>query len=164
MLVTKQVVEPHFSSNDEFFAALEGHQLGAHQLAGGIGNPTCSFEFLNESGVESGDLGLRVFVGRKQAVVSATDRGRDTLRELVERAVAMATLAPEDEFCGLAFPSAPTKREAQATSPRSRSERSDAEAVLGGQPRRCPDAFERTGGPTTAQVTPMRSGKANICQ
>jgi PmbA protein len=51
---------------------------------------------------ESGDLGLRVFIGKKQAVVSATDRGTDTQRELVERAVAMARLAPEDEYCGLA--------------------------------------------------------------
>jgi PmbA protein len=51
---------------------------------------------------ESGDLGLRVFVGQQQAVVSATDRGSKTLAELAERAVAMARLAPRDEFCGLA--------------------------------------------------------------
>lgn len=51
---------------------------------------------------ESGDLGLRVFIGKKQAVVSATDRRPQTLKELVARAVAMAKAAPEDEFCGLA--------------------------------------------------------------
>lgn len=51
---------------------------------------------------ESADLGLRVFIGKKQAVVSATDRSKDTLKELVERSVAMAKLAPEDEYCGLA--------------------------------------------------------------
>ena len=51
---------------------------------------------------ESGDLGLRVFVGKRQAVVSATDRNKETLRDLVERSVAMARIAPEDEYCGLA--------------------------------------------------------------
>jgi len=53
---------------------------------------------------ESGDLGLRVFVGKQQAVVSATDRSTKTLDELASRAVAMAKLAPEDTFCGLASP------------------------------------------------------------
>ncbi|MDP9127171.1 MAG: TldD/PmbA family protein [Pseudomonadota bacterium] len=51
---------------------------------------------------ESGDLGLRVFVGKRQAMVSATDRKPKALEELVERAVAMAREAPEDTFCGLA--------------------------------------------------------------
>jgi PmbA protein len=58
---------------------------------------------------ESGDLGLRVFVGKKQAMVSATDRKPQALKELVEHAVAMAKAAPEDEFCGLADPSMITK-------------------------------------------------------
>jgi PmbA protein len=54
---------------------------------------------------ESGDLGLRVFVGKQQAVVSSTDRSRKAIDDLVTRAVAMAKLAPEDVFCGLAEPS-----------------------------------------------------------
>jgi len=54
---------------------------------------------------ESGDLGLRVFIGKKQAIVSTTDRRTKMLDEMVERAVAMASAAPEDEFCGLADPS-----------------------------------------------------------
>lgn len=58
---------------------------------------------------ESGDLGLRVFIGKKQAMVSATDRKPQALKELVERAVAMATAAPEDIFCGLADPDAVAK-------------------------------------------------------
>jgi len=58
---------------------------------------------------ESGDLGLRVFIGKKQAVVSATDRGKTTLDNLVERAVAMAKASPEDEFCGLAAQDAVAK-------------------------------------------------------
>lgn len=53
---------------------------------------------------ESGDLGLRVFVGRQQAIVSSTDRKPAMLAELVERAIAMARNVPEDPFCGLADP------------------------------------------------------------
>src|ERR1700722_4679337 len=53
---------------------------------------------------ESGDLGLRVLVGKRQAMVSATDRSQKALDQLVERAVAMAKLAPEDKYCGLADP------------------------------------------------------------
>jgi PmbA protein len=59
---------------------------------------------------ESSDLGLRVFIGKKQAVVSATDRSEKTLNELVDRAVAMARLAPDDEYCGLASPDEVAKR------------------------------------------------------
>lgn len=51
---------------------------------------------------ETGDIGLRVFIGKKQAVASSTDRKPQALEELVERAVAMAREAPEDEYCGLA--------------------------------------------------------------
>ena len=53
---------------------------------------------------ESNDLGLRVLVGRKQAIVSSTDFKPDTLNEVVERAVAMAKAAPDDPYCGLADP------------------------------------------------------------
>ncbi|MPY72399.1 MAG: TldD/PmbA family protein [Alphaproteobacteria bacterium] len=53
---------------------------------------------------ESRDLGLRVFVGRRQATVSSTDLKDDALREVVERAVAMARIAPEDPYAGLAEP------------------------------------------------------------
>ncbi|WP_207461930.1 metallopeptidase TldD-related protein [Azospirillum sp. SYSU D00513] len=53
---------------------------------------------------ESGDLGLRVFVGRRQAIVSSTDRSAEALGALVERAVAMARVVPEDPFAGLADP------------------------------------------------------------
>src|SRR5580698_6341751 len=53
---------------------------------------------------ESGALDLRVFIGKKQAVASSTDRGARAIDELVSRAVAMAKAAPEDEFCGLAPP------------------------------------------------------------
>src|SRR5438045_4656724 len=51
------------------------------------------------------DLGLRVFIGRQQAVVSSSDRSPQALDELVERAVAMARTVPEDPYCGIAEPS-----------------------------------------------------------
>ncbi|TVQ56063.1 MAG: TldD/PmbA family protein [Rhodobacteraceae bacterium] len=50
---------------------------------------------------ESVDFGLRAFVGRRQACVSASDPRPETLRILAERAVAMAREAPEDPWCGL---------------------------------------------------------------
>lgn len=51
---------------------------------------------------ESRDLGLRVFIGRRQASVSASDLSDRTAARLVERAIAMARLAPEDPYTGLA--------------------------------------------------------------
>ena len=53
---------------------------------------------------ESRDLGLRVFVGRRQATVSGSDVSAEARAKLVERAVAMARLAPEDPYAGLADP------------------------------------------------------------
>jgi len=52
---------------------------------------------------EGDDLGLRVLVGRRQAVVSTNDIKGD-VGQLAERAVAMARAAPEDRFAGLADP------------------------------------------------------------
>ncbi|MVO16441.1 TldD/PmbA family protein [Parasedimentitalea huanghaiensis] len=51
------------------------------------------------------DLGLRVFVGRQQALVSSSDARPETLLAMAERAVAMAKEAPEDPYSGLADPS-----------------------------------------------------------
>ena len=51
---------------------------------------------------ESADLGLRVLIGRRQAVVSSSDLSRPALDELAARAAAMAGAVPEDPFCGLA--------------------------------------------------------------
>ena len=51
---------------------------------------------------ESRDLGVRVFVGRRQATVSGSDVSPEGRAKLVERAVAMAKLAPEDPYASLA--------------------------------------------------------------
>jgi PmbA protein len=53
---------------------------------------------------EGDDVGLRVFVGRRQAVVSTNDLTADGMRGLAERAIAMARVAPEDPYAGLADP------------------------------------------------------------
>lgn len=51
---------------------------------------------------EGDNIGLRVFVGRRQAVVSTNDLSGEGVNNLAERAVAMARVAPEDRFAGLA--------------------------------------------------------------
>ncbi len=51
---------------------------------------------------ESRDIGLRVFIGRSQAIVSSSDDSPGARNAMVERAIAMARLTPEDPFCGLA--------------------------------------------------------------
>ena len=51
---------------------------------------------------EGDDLGLRVLVGKRQAVVSTNDTSSDGFAALAERAVAMARAAPEDKYAGLA--------------------------------------------------------------
>jgi PmbA protein len=51
---------------------------------------------------EEAEIGLRVFVGRQQAIVSSSDRSPDALQQMAERAVAMAKAVPEDRFCGIA--------------------------------------------------------------
>lgn len=53
---------------------------------------------------EDGELGLRVFFGKKQASVATTDLRETAVAEAIERAVSMAREAPEDRYCGLADP------------------------------------------------------------
>src|SRR5712672_494617 len=54
---------------------------------------------------EGDDVGLRVLVGKRQAVVSTNDISGDGVAKLAERAVAMARVAPDDDYVGLADPS-----------------------------------------------------------
>lgn len=53
---------------------------------------------------EEAEIGLRVLVGGKQAIVSSSDRSPEALQQMAERAVAMARMVPEDKFAGLADP------------------------------------------------------------
>jgi PmbA protein len=55
---------------------------------------------------EGDNVGLRAFVGRRQAVVSTNDLSGqgDGVDAIAERVVAMARAAPEDRFAGLADP------------------------------------------------------------
>ena len=74
---------------------VEGVSLSHAQRLGAI-------EKLERS--EAQDLGLRVLVGQRQAIVSSTDHAPKALGDLVERAVAMARAVPEDPYIGLADP------------------------------------------------------------
>ena len=53
---------------------------------------------------ESHDLGLRVFVGRRQAIVSSGELDGAALDHLVQQAVTIAKAVPEDRYAGLAEP------------------------------------------------------------
>src|ERR1700709_2235978 len=53
---------------------------------------------------EGDDVGLRVLVGQRQAVVSTNDVSGDGISRLAERAVAMARVAAHDKYVRLAAP------------------------------------------------------------
>ncbi|WP_259780526.1 TldD/PmbA family protein [Aestuariispira ectoiniformans] len=53
---------------------------------------------------EAHDMGLRVIIGKRQAVVSSNDWKADALDQLVDQAIAMAKVVPEDPHIGLADP------------------------------------------------------------
>ena len=50
----------------------------------------------------SEEIGLRVFIGKQSASASSSDLSSQAMETLAERAVAMARLAPEDPYAGLA--------------------------------------------------------------
>lgn len=72
---------------------LEGQSLGVSWRLGKL-------EDVERS--EGRDVGLRVFIGRRQATVSTTDLSERSLAPLIERVVAMARIAPEDPYAALA--------------------------------------------------------------
>lgn len=61
---------------------------------------------------EGSEIGLRVLVGQRQAVTSTSDMSKESLQKLVERAMDMVKVVPEDPYIGLAdssqFSKAPT--------------------------------------------------------
>ena len=68
-------------------------------LAQRLGQP----ESLERS--ESTDVGLRVFIGQRQAIVSTSDLRPAALDRIVVQSLAMAKSVPEDPYCGIAEPS-----------------------------------------------------------
>jgi PmbA protein len=74
--------------------------VGAQRSALGINVRLGELEEVERE--ESRDIGLRVFVGQRQATVSGSDISAEARAKLIERAVAMARLAPEDPYAGLA--------------------------------------------------------------
>ncbi len=95
-------------------ASLAGAMLDAAKTAGAdaadalvVDGTSLSVDVLNgqleqAERAEGIEIGLRVMVGMRQASVSASDTRPETLREMAERAVGMAQLAPEDPTIGLA--------------------------------------------------------------
>ena len=59
---------------------------------------------------EGRDLGLRVFLGQRAAMVSSSTIDPASFKELAERAVAMARVVPEDPYAGLADTAAPPEQ------------------------------------------------------
>jgi PmbA protein len=59
---------------------------------------------------EGRDLGLRVFLGQRAAIVSSSTMDPASFKELAERAVAMARVVPEDPYAGLADTAAPPEQ------------------------------------------------------
>ena len=59
---------------------------------------------------EGRDLGLRVFLGQRAAMVSSSTVDPTSFRDLAERAVAMARVVPEDPYAGLAETAAPPEQ------------------------------------------------------
>jgi PmbA protein len=58
---------------------------------------------------DGSDLGLRVFVGQRSAIVSSTAMDPAGFTQLAERAVAMARVVPEDPYAALAEEAAPSE-------------------------------------------------------
>jgi len=51
---------------------------------------------------ENTDVGLRVFIGQSQAIVSTSDFSPNALDQIVIQAIAMAKSVPADPYCGIA--------------------------------------------------------------
>ncbi|TVP72227.1 MAG: TldD/PmbA family protein [Rhodobacteraceae bacterium] len=73
--------------------AIEGRSISIDVRKGGLEHAERA---------EGLDLGLRVFVGTRQACISSSDTRPETLEAMAARAVAMAREAPDDPHAGLA--------------------------------------------------------------
>jgi len=82
------------------FGASSADAVATHGRSLGVSVRDGELEDIDNS--EGRDIGLRVMVGQRQACVSSSDISNVSIDALAERAVAMAKLAPEDPYCGLA--------------------------------------------------------------
>lgn len=108
---------------------------------------------------EGVDLGLRVLIGKRQAVVSSSDLSPATLDDLVARAVAMARAVPEDAYCGLADPDQlateiPDLDEFDPAEP-------SADDMIG-MARACEDAARAVPGITNSEGAEVSFGKSTV--
>ncbi len=108
---------------------------------------------------ESHDLGLRVLIGKRQAVVSSADFSKQALNDLVERAVAMAKAVPEDKYAGLADPDqlateVPDLDEFDPAEP-------SAEQMIE-MARACEDAARSVDGITNSEGAELGFGKSTV--
>lgn len=108
---------------------------------------------------EGSDLGLRVLIGKRQAIVSTSDTSKDTLDELVDRAIAMARSVPEDPYCGLAEPGqlATTFPDVDACDPAN----IDADKMID-MAKRAEDAARAVTGITNSEGGEVGTGKTRI--
>lgn len=118
-----------------------------------LGNP----EKLERS--ESADIGLRVFAGKSQAIVSSSDVSPEALEQLVERAVAMAKSVPEDPYCGLADPAQLAGKLADIDS---YDDFEPAAEVLIDWANRAEDAARAVEGVTNSEGAEAGWGRANV--
>ncbi|WP_051279089.1 TldD/PmbA family protein [Hellea balneolensis] len=84
----------------KFYGATQADAVATHGRSSAIVVRGGELEDVDNS--EGRDIGLRVIVGQRQACVSSSDISDTSIDQLAERAVAMAKLAPEDPYCGLA--------------------------------------------------------------
>ncbi len=108
---------------------------------------------------EGHDLGLRVLVGKRQAVVSSSDFSAQALNELLDRAVAMAKAVPEDAYAGLADPDQlatdiPDLDEFDPAEP-------TAEQMID-MARTCEDAARSINGITNSEGAELSFGKSSV--
>ena len=80
-------------ANEADVIATEGQSISVDVRQGSLENAD------RAEGVE---VGLRVLVSNRQAIVSSSNISDDTLKIMVERAIAMAKDAPKDRYAGLA--------------------------------------------------------------
>ena len=80
-------------ASDADVVAVNGQSTSVEALNGKLENTERS---------EGISVGLRVFVGKSQAIVTASRFTDQDRKELVERAISMAKVAPQDPYAGLA--------------------------------------------------------------